>query len=791
MGELLLALTTLLVIGLIAGFVAKTGLPRPPPIGLVGMMTVSLAGALLSGTLLSFFRNDGLQVRPARLIGAILVLWLYGQLLQAGSSAGSGGSEGPMPSGPLSGPGALLTWLLPEPTATTIAYWLESRDSTRTMKEWRISDWGPAEVRQLRSSGLGVGESRRWAKALATSSPQGILAERGKWESLDAAERWILAHPWSPDTAWRWAVTGLDVPEAWRCERAGISPSQASAWVHQGFRFPQMMRWIEAGCSDPELARGFEDTGIRPAEAVSWHRLLRAMAPSTVATWRDRWQGVEEAERWSRAHGGSIETAWRWRARDFTLTTSIQRARILPADVAARWRDAGFYQTPETVILGGEIEVPPSQVLKGSARWSVEEARRWVEAVVAPPAEAWAWRAELDGSLSQAKAWRRLGARRAREVGGVREAAAEAGVEDAIAFAKRAGELGASNLRAITAWLASDEAPHALRWLELDAHAIFRWRRLGAIRDKTLFNNTLRWGDVATSEAWTDLADRDLDTAGRWHTATGGDAREAMAWRRATFDDPDEVSAWRDLDVSPATAGSWKTAGFPTPADAGPWEMAGHAPQDAAGWRSAVGEPSAADQWRRFGFGRPAEALGWTRAGVTDPSRARELATVGVDAATYAALAAQHVGEALRRALLEVTVQQAGLDIAGGVITVHVSGETDALPRLRDVLDAAWRCGETAGRVRHGGAPLLIEAIAAVPGARYVRGGEKAQLWERLWRGEVPVVADAGRLDRGDTGPQELMSDGAETLVRLAENQAAEEFFVLVPAIPAIGAQDG
>jgi uncharacterized membrane protein YeaQ/YmgE (transglycosylase-associated protein family) len=61
-----------LVIGLIAGFVARALLPGADPMGFLGTLVLGLIGSLVGGFLGNLFFGGQLQITPAGIIGSII-----------------------------------------------------------------------------------------------------------------------------------------------------------------------------------------------------------------------------------------------------------------------------------------------------------------------------------------------------------------------------------------------------------------------------------------------------------------------------------------------------------------------------------------------------------------------------------------------------------------------------------------------------------------------------------------------------------------------------------------------
>ncbi|MDQ2913996.1 MAG: GlsB/YeaQ/YmgE family stress response membrane protein [Chloroflexota bacterium] len=65
-------LLVFLVIGLIAGFIARALVPGPDPMGWVGTMILGIVGSFVGGTLASLVFGGSLVLSAAGLIGSIV-----------------------------------------------------------------------------------------------------------------------------------------------------------------------------------------------------------------------------------------------------------------------------------------------------------------------------------------------------------------------------------------------------------------------------------------------------------------------------------------------------------------------------------------------------------------------------------------------------------------------------------------------------------------------------------------------------------------------------------------------
>jgi uncharacterized membrane protein YeaQ/YmgE (transglycosylase-associated protein family) len=71
---------TMIIIGAIAGFIARAVVPGPDPMGVVGTIVLGVVGSFVGGFLgYLLFHKDASQgaLQPAGIIGAIVVLLVY------------------------------------------------------------------------------------------------------------------------------------------------------------------------------------------------------------------------------------------------------------------------------------------------------------------------------------------------------------------------------------------------------------------------------------------------------------------------------------------------------------------------------------------------------------------------------------------------------------------------------------------------------------------------------------------------------------------------------------------
>lgn len=68
----MLGLIGFLIVGLIAGALARFLVPGPDPIGIVGTLILGVVGAFVGGTLWNLLTGEGFDFQPAGIIGAVI-----------------------------------------------------------------------------------------------------------------------------------------------------------------------------------------------------------------------------------------------------------------------------------------------------------------------------------------------------------------------------------------------------------------------------------------------------------------------------------------------------------------------------------------------------------------------------------------------------------------------------------------------------------------------------------------------------------------------------------------------
>jgi uncharacterized membrane protein YeaQ/YmgE (transglycosylase-associated protein family) len=78
-----------IIIGLIAGAIARWIMPGPDPMGWLGTIVLGVVGSLVGGTLLNLLTGGGLELSAAGILGSILgaliVLFVWRRMRPAGA----------------------------------------------------------------------------------------------------------------------------------------------------------------------------------------------------------------------------------------------------------------------------------------------------------------------------------------------------------------------------------------------------------------------------------------------------------------------------------------------------------------------------------------------------------------------------------------------------------------------------------------------------------------------------------------------------------------------------------
>ncbi|MGH2500103.1 MAG: GlsB/YeaQ/YmgE family stress response membrane protein [Candidatus Limnocylindria bacterium] len=79
-----MGLILFLLMGLLAGFIARALMPGPDPMGWLGTMVLGVVGSFIGGTLGALLFGGTMDITPAGLIGSIIgafiALFLYRQM---------------------------------------------------------------------------------------------------------------------------------------------------------------------------------------------------------------------------------------------------------------------------------------------------------------------------------------------------------------------------------------------------------------------------------------------------------------------------------------------------------------------------------------------------------------------------------------------------------------------------------------------------------------------------------------------------------------------------------------
>jgi uncharacterized membrane protein YeaQ/YmgE (transglycosylase-associated protein family) len=78
-----------IIVGLIAGAVARWLMPGPDPMGWLGTIVLGIVGSLVGGTLLNLLSGGGLELSAAGILGSILgaliALYVWRRMRPAGT----------------------------------------------------------------------------------------------------------------------------------------------------------------------------------------------------------------------------------------------------------------------------------------------------------------------------------------------------------------------------------------------------------------------------------------------------------------------------------------------------------------------------------------------------------------------------------------------------------------------------------------------------------------------------------------------------------------------------------
>ena len=70
-----------IIIGLIAGAIARWLMPGPDPMGWIGTILLGIVGSLVGGTLLNLLFGGGLELAASgilgSILGAVIALWVW------------------------------------------------------------------------------------------------------------------------------------------------------------------------------------------------------------------------------------------------------------------------------------------------------------------------------------------------------------------------------------------------------------------------------------------------------------------------------------------------------------------------------------------------------------------------------------------------------------------------------------------------------------------------------------------------------------------------------------------
>lgn len=72
LGGVYVGLIAFLLVGLVAGFIARALVPGPDPMGWLGTMVLGIVGSLVGGTLAALLFGGTLEISAAGIVGSII-----------------------------------------------------------------------------------------------------------------------------------------------------------------------------------------------------------------------------------------------------------------------------------------------------------------------------------------------------------------------------------------------------------------------------------------------------------------------------------------------------------------------------------------------------------------------------------------------------------------------------------------------------------------------------------------------------------------------------------------------
>ena len=80
-----------IIIGLIAGAIARWLMPGPDPMGWLGTILLGIVGSLVGGTLLNLLFGGGLELAASgivgSIIGALIALWVWRRMRSSAAAS--------------------------------------------------------------------------------------------------------------------------------------------------------------------------------------------------------------------------------------------------------------------------------------------------------------------------------------------------------------------------------------------------------------------------------------------------------------------------------------------------------------------------------------------------------------------------------------------------------------------------------------------------------------------------------------------------------------------------------
>lgn len=590
------------------------------------------------------------------------------------------------------------------------------------VEAWARLGLGPSDATRWRKAGFSASESLGWMAA----GRDVAAAKRARSAGYESSVFIALKERGRPaNEAKEWYSLGLASDQIVNWVQMGFTPHTAKPWLDSTVEDPGVAAsWLGADF-DPDEALGWIGEQFEPAVAAGWRALrndpdqmVRALgSPASAAPWRDADLQVESAREWVALSVGPTDAH------------RLEAAGISAADLAAiEWLPAGEPDRSDglqDLIQWCELGAAVADV--GSLRdsWSLATAALWTGRLSLAPIDALAW--ERTGlPLAVCTAW----------------AGVLFGPTDATAFtAIGVDSAEASAWRSIGVVDVVDVERARARWTALEAT---KWIPAIAVTEPQAWElHELVGGDLALALSFRRRGVEDQPTIERWMLAF---EPSPAPWLEAGFDDLEVALSWHTLNVQPADAREWLNTGFALD-DAPEWMAIGMDPATAAKWSAAVGSAQATLRWLENGILSPADALA-SRALNLEPTDSSVLLRLGLSPSSLSDLPEhERIGAAKTAAMARCGLRYTPSPPSVEVDVADLPPE-DVLAVADHALAAAAAVGECTLRIRHGAPKLDLRAVRLLPEARYVRGGQKAELWCGLLAGRLskdpPLDTDPG-----------------------------------------------